>query len=397
MTADLELLTPPTDVQSERPADRQADRAPGLRPLDELRPPFIFGELRRGVLGQDRALRFVSVAIYKHATGKVPGNLLMIGNSGTGKTTVMNNVQRLYHEVPEFRPFRAVTVINANLLVDVERMEFQPERLFNAVEQRARAIAGEKPTPAQLKAAIELATICIDEIDKMAAVVAGKPNPIGVVLQQGLLTLMEGERLVHKTWAWVDGKEEQVRLDIDTGRMMFICGGAFEGLYDQVYNRVLKPGSGEKLRTQTIRTADGRVKLETRFALSDFLKPKDLFDFGMVPQFMARFDNTVLLEDLTVDVLKEILLASYESPFVRSKRYFDVLGIDLEIDDLAAALIAEEANRDSRTGARALRPIFGDIINPLEFSPEQGDHLRPGAPGRRTLRITPEMAREVLG
>jgi ATP-dependent Clp protease ATP-binding subunit ClpX len=389
MPAELELLTMPDTL----PADAAP---PGLRPLDSLRPPLIFNELRRGVLGQDRALRFVSVAIYKHVTGKVPGNLLMIGNSGTGKTTLMNNVQRLYQEVPEYRPFRAVTVINANLLVDVERMEFQPERLFNAVEQRARAIAGERPSPAQLREAIELATICIDEIDKMAAVVAGKPNPIGVVLQQGLLTLMEGERLVHKTWAWVDGKEEQIRLDLDTSRMMFICGGAFEGLYDQVYYRVLKPGSGEKLRTQTIRTADGKVKLETRFALSDFLKPKDLFDFGMVPQFMARFDNTVLLDDLTVDVLKEILLASYESPFVRSRRYFEVLGIELEIEDLAAALIAEEANRDSRTGARALRPIFGEIVNPLEFSPEQGDHLRPLPSGRRLLRITADMAREVL-
>lgn len=388
MLAELDLLTAP---------DATLPASGGLRPLVDMRAPSIFDALQHGVLGQDRALRFVSVAIYKHVTGKVPGNLLMIGNSGTGKTTIMNNVQRLYHDVPEYRPFRAVTVINANLLVDVERMEFQPERLFNAVEQRARAIAGEKPTPEQLKRAIELATICIDEIDKMAAVVAGKPNPIGVVLQQGLLTLMEGERLVHTTWAWVDGEEKKIRLDIDTGRMMFICGGAFEGLYDQVYNRVLKPGSGEKLRTTTIRTADGRVKLETKFALSDFLKPKDLFDFGMVPQFMARFDNTVLLEDLTVDVLKAILLRSYESPFIRSRRYFDVLGIDLEIDDLAAALIAEEANRDSRTGARALRPIFGEIINPLEFDPERGDHLQPPVNGRRLLRVTPDMARAVIG
>ncbi len=285
-------------------AGTSAEPAAGARPLDELKPRFVFEHLSAGVLGQDKAVRFVSVAIYKHTTGKVPGNLLMIGNSGTGKTTIMNNIQRLYHEVPEYRPFRAVTIINANLLVDVERMEFQPERLFNAVEQRARAICGDQPTAEALKEAIEQATICIDEIDKMASVVAGKPNPIGVVLQQGLLTLMEGERLAHPTWVWENGEEKKVRLDIDTGNMMFICGGAFEGLYDQVYNRVLKPGSGERLRTHTVRTADGRVKLETRFALSDFLKPNDLFDFGMVPQFMARFDNTVLLEDLSVDVLE---------------------------------------------------------------------------------------------
>lgn len=389
-----------TVLTVEAPSGEAPSQAPtaiqGLRPLEELKPRFIFDHLSQGVLGQDKALRFVSVAIYKHTTGKVPGNLLMIGNSGTGKTTIMNNIQRLYHDVPEYRPFRAVTIINANLLVDVERMEFQPERLFAAVEQRARAICGEQPTPEALKEAIEQATICIDEIDKMASVVAGKPNPIGVVLQQGLLTLMEGERLAHPTWAWVDGEEKKIRLDVDTSGMMFICGGAFEGLYDQVYNRVLKPGSGEKLRTHTIRTADGRVKLETRFALSDFLKPKDLFDFGMVPQFMARFDNNVLLEDLSVDVLKEILLRAYESPLLRSRRFFEVLGVDLEIDDLAAALIAEAAKSDSRTGARALRPIFGEIINPFEFDIEHENRLEAGPNGRPLLRVTADMARAVL-
>ncbi len=372
----------------------------GQRSLEDLKPRFIFEHLSEGVLGQDKALRFVSVAIYKHTTGKVPGNLLMIGNSGTGKTTVMNNIQRLYHDVPEYRPFRAVTIINANLLVDVERMEFQPERLFNAVEQRARAICGDQPSAEALKEAIEQATICIDEIDKMASVVAGKPNPIGVVLQQGLLTLMEGERLAHPTWVWVDegGEkvEKKVRLDIDTANMMFICGGAFEGLYDQVYNRILKPGSGEKLRTHTIRTADGRVKLETRFALSDFLKPKDLFDFGMVPQFMARFDNNVLLEDLTVEVLKEIFLRSYDSPLLRSRRFFDVLGVVLEIEDLGAALIAEAAKSDSRTGARALRPIFGEIINPFEFDIEHENRLEARSGTRPVLRVTAEMVRSVL-
>ena len=366
------------------------------RPFEEIRPPLIFEELRHGVLGQDKALRFVSVAIYKHTTGKVPGNLLMIGNSGTGKTTIMNNIQRLYNEIPEYRPFRAVTIINANLLVDGERMEFRPDRLLTTVEQRARAIAGGKPSPEALKEAIERATICIDEIDKMGSVVAGKPNPIGLILQQGLLTMMEGEVLAYPIHAWVDGEERRVLLEIDTSRMMFICGGAFEGLYDQVYNRVLKPGSGEKLRTQTLRTAEGQVRIETRFELADYLKPKDLFEFGMVPQFMARFENTVLLHDLTLKVLKEILLKSYESPFLRSRRYFEVMDIRLEIDDLAAALLAEDAVKDSRTGARALRPLFAEIINPLEFEPWESDLIEQRKNGGHQLRITADLVRKVL-
>ncbi len=368
-----------------------------LRPLEEIAPTQIFDELRKGVLGQNTALRYVAVAVYKHTTGKVPGNILLIGNSGTGKTTIMNNIQRMYHDVAEYRPFRAMTIINANLLVDAERLEFQPERLFTAVEQRARALLGAKPTAQALTETMERATICIDEIDKMSSIVAGKPNPIGVVLQQGLLTLMEGEIVTYKTYAWEEGEEVPVTLNIDTSHMMFICGGAFEGLYDQVYLRVINPSSGEKLKSQAVQMADGQVRIETRFALADFLKPEDLFEYGMVPQFMARFDNVVLLRDLDVAVLKEILTSSLDSPFIRSKAFFEVMDIELDLDDVAAAMIAEAAEKNIRTGARALRTVFNKIINPLEFDPWQHEGLEEKAEGGHHLVVTQEMAKRAVG
>lgn len=369
----------------------------GGRPLEEILPSEIFDRLREGVLGQDHALRYVAVALYKHTTGKVPGNILLIGSSGTGKTTIMNNIQRLYHDVPEYSVFRAMTIINANLLVDADRMEFRPDRLMTAVEQRARAVIGRPPTAAELKAVMEKATICIDEVDKMSSVVAGKPHPIGVVLQQGLLTLMEGDIVHFRTHVVVDGEEKPQTVEIDTKGMMFICGGAFEGLYDQVYFRVASPGSGEKLRSTAIRTADGQVRIEQRFSLADFFRIDDLFVYGMVPQFTARFDNVVLLVDLTTDVLKEILLRSYDSPFVRSRRFLDVMNIDLEIEDLAAGFIAEQAERQSRTGARALRTIFGKIINPLEFDPFSSDLLQGNEGERRRLVLSAEVVRRILG
>ncbi len=393
----LDEASAPAAVTALESADFDSRGGAG-RPLREPRdihPQEIFGELRRSVLGQDRALRFVSVAIYKHTTGRVSANLLLVGNSGTGKTTIMNNIQRLYDTLPEYRPFRALTIMNANLLVDSDRTEFRPDRLLAGVEQRARLLLGERPTAAELKATMERATVCIDEIDKMTSVLGGKPNPLGVVLQQGLLTLMEGEKVSYRTHVWEDDRERDVTLTIDTSHIMFCCGGAFEGLWDQVYQRVTKPGSGQKLRSEARQTADGKVRIETLFSLADFLKIHDLFEYGMVPQFMARFDKLVLMNDLPREVLEEILLNSYDSPFVRSQRFFRTLDIELELEPLAAALMAEAAAKETRTGARALRDIFSEIINPFEFDPWNSKGIEDGPDGRRLL-ITADMVREAL-
>ncbi len=363
--------------------------------IGELDPKMLFTELHRGVLGQDRALRFVAVAVHKHVLGKVAGNILLIGSSGTGKTTIMNNLQRLYDTVPGLEDFRAVTILNANLLVDADRTEFRGERLLAAVEQRARAVVGERPSFAELTHAMGRATVCVDEIDKMATLVAGRPNPVGVVLQQGLLTLMEGEKLTYRLRAWEDGEERERTVEIDTRGMMFVCGGAFEGLYDQVYFRVTKAGSGERLKTEAVKAADGSVRLETRFSLAEYLKMKDLFDFGMVPQFLARFDKVVVLNDLGREILERILLEAIDSPLMRSRAYFEALGIELEIEPLAAALVSERAALENRTGARALRDVFSEIVNPLEFDPNH-DRAVEERGGRRVIRIDAERVRKVL-
>jgi ATP-dependent Clp protease ATP-binding subunit ClpX len=308
----------------------------------------------------------------------------------------MNNLQRLYDSTPELAAFRAVTILNANLLVDAERTEFRADRMLTAVEQRARLVAGEHPSHEALARAIERATVCVDEIDKMSTIVAGRPNPVGVVLQQGLLTLMEGETIAYRLRAWKNGAECEEVVPIDTRKMMFICGGAFEGLYDQVYNRVAKSGSGERLKTEAVRTADGTVRLETRFTLAEYVKMKDLFDFGMVPQFMARFDKVVVLNDLDTMVLKEILLHSVDSPLARTRRYFEAIGVELEIEDLAAGLIAERAAQENRTGARALRDVFSEIVNPVEFDPDRDAADDPAKPGRRVIHIDAARVRKVL-
>jgi len=335
------------------------------------------------------------VAIYKHTNAGSSGNMLLVGNSGTGKTTIMNSVQRLYESIPEYRGFRVMTILNANLLVDNERVEFRGGRLLAAVEQRARMLLGAEPTAAQLTEAIERATICIDEIDKMTTLILGRPNPVGAVLQQGLLTLMEGGKVPYRTLAWSDGVEEKVTLEIDTERMMFICGGAFEGLYDQVHERVSQSGELQKMRTETIRTADGRIRIMERFDLAQFLKLKDLFAYGMVPQFISRFDKLILLDDLSIPTLKQILLESRDSPFVLSRRDFASRGVRLEMDDAAASVLAERAAQEPRSGARALRDLFAAVINPYEFDPEFSS-LEPLEDGTHRLVIDGETVRSAL-
>ncbi len=378
------------DLQIVREAERQAPR-----PLDEITPPMIFDELRRGVLGQDRALRFAAVAIYKHTGSGSSGNVLLIGNSGTGKTTIMNSIQRLYGSIPEYRPYRVMAILNANVLVDSERTEFRGERLLAAVEQRARELLGPQPTAAELTEAMERATICIDEIDKMTTRILGRANPLGAVLQQGLLTLIEGGKVPHRTLAWADGVEQPVTLEIATDRMMFICGGAFEGLYDQVRERASQSGELHKLRTETIRTAEGRVKIMERFDLAQILKVKDLFEYGMVPQLISRFDKLVLLDDLSIPTLQQILLEARDSPFVLSRRDFLSRGIRLEMEPTAATMLAERAAEEPRSGARALRDLFTEVINPFEFDPAQG-RLEPLPDGTRRLVIDAATVRGAL-
>jgi ATP-dependent Clp protease ATP-binding subunit ClpX len=345
----------------------------------------LFDELQRGVLGQERALRFVSVAIHKHVLGKVSGNILLIGSSGTGKTTIMNNIQRLYDTVPGFENFRAVTILNANLLVDSDRTEFRPDRMFSAIEQRARVILGERPTLEALKETMERATVCVDEVDKMSTVIAGKPNPIGVVLQQGLLTLMEGERVLT-TYAF-DG-EKPCTMEISPRMCSFAA--AFEGSTTRS-----TPGQPGLRRRST--EAHRRRRVHSRpVSPPDFLKIKDLFEYGMVPQFMARFDKVVVLNDLNTAILKEILLGSYDSPLARTQRYFESLDIVLEIDDIAAAMIAEKASQENRTGARALRDVFSEIVNPIEFDPSRDAAPDPARGGRAVIRIDAARVRKIL-
>jgi len=359
-----------------------------------LKPVDINEFLARRVIGQEEALRYVSVAIFKHLQGEKYGNLLLIGNSGTGKTTVMRGIEALYQEHEELQEHRIVLILNASTLA-TEEGAVDTSRLFHRLEERARQILGPGASAEQLGRAMERATVCLDEIDKISGVVGGKPYVTGINIQQALLTLLEGERVLHRMTAQKDGVPETTGVWVDTGKMLFLCAGAFETLYDQVFSRVTSAKSGVKLPTVTT-YINGKIQIREYFTLRHHFRPEDLFEYGMQPQFLSRFDNAVILEDLNAATLSRIFRETDDSVFQVSRNFFRNYSIDLEVTDTAAQRIAEEAAKSSRIGARALKSVYGRIIKPFEYDPFSREEVQKNGGASFKLVIDEKLVGEAL-
>jgi ATP-dependent Clp protease ATP-binding subunit ClpX len=358
-----------------------------------MQPVEIFDYLKRDVLGQERVLRFVSVAIFKHLAGERFGNLMLIGNSGTGKTTIMRSMERLYQEHEEFSQYRVVVIMNANTFATEEGV-IDTRALFSRLEERARQILGDDASAEEIGRYMEHATVCLDEIDKVSGMVGDKPYVTGINIQQALLTMIEGEQVVYPITVMKDKTPEQVPVHFNTGHMLFLCAGAFETLYNQVFQRVTAPTSRVKLPTETV-LIDGEVEIREYFTLRHHFKQADLFDYGMQPQFLSRFDNAVLLDDLDADLLKQIFVEPDDAVFKASQAFFRKYGIDLEVTDGAAQRIAHAAAEARRIGARALKEVYGRIIKPFEFDPFSQPEVRPNG-DRHTLVIDEPLVTRAL-
>lgn len=331
-------------------------------------PKDIYEELRKDIIGQEEVLKYVAVAIFKHAVGEKFGNLLLIGNSGTGKTSIMLAMERMYRTNPFFTKHRVVVRTNANTLADEEEGMVRGSKLMQLVDERTRAILGNNFTVDELKDHMQHATVCVDEVDKISGKVGGKPNVLGIAIMQNLLTLMEGETVVYETQVLEDGVYRKHTMEIDTGGMLFLCAGAFEELYDQVYSRIFKEGNQEKL-TKMILSEEGSVSFRQIFTLKDNLVQEDLFVYGMLPQFLSRFDNAVVLEDLTANDLRIIFMEPSNALFKTSQKFFRRFNVQLSITDKAQKMIAATAAEHARIGARALKDVYGRVIKRFEFDP----------------------------
>ncbi len=325
------------------------------------RPQEIFDELRRTVLGQEEALREIAVSLVKHLVGHPAGNILLVGNSGSGKTTLMKAIEALLGSHEDLASWSNVIRINASVLAE-DRQGYG-----RAVLSRLYGNALKKLGPDRMQDAlrmVERGIVFIDEIDKIRAQVGAVPSVRGIVAQEALLTLMENENVEFE----VD-LPLPATVSINSSGILFVAAGAFEDLYDTVLRRAIIGSDGHPLRPVVVVSQGGQVREELPFHLRDHLKYEDLFHYGMLPQFVSRFESLVVMNDLGQSDLARIFIEPERSIFRVSREYFAGFGIDLQITRAAVLSIAWAAAKQKRLGARALKDVYRRVIRPLEFDP----------------------------
>ena len=187
----------------------------------KLQPTDIYAYLSQKVLGQEEVLKQISVSVYKHIKGIKWSNILLIGNSGTGKTTIMNSVFEFYLAHQELADYQTMLVMNANSLTD-ESGEVHINRIFKNLEADVRNRMGSGVSPRELKTHIENATVCLDEIDKISAKISDRVNVTGILIQQALLTILEGEIFYLETTISRDKKKLPIRITTKTSNNFLI-------------------------------------------------------------------------------------------------------------------------------------------------------------------------------
>ncbi len=328
-------------------------------------PSEIAAELEKRVIGQREAIQEMSIALSKKLAGLSVGNILMIGSSGTGKTTLMRAVEAYLEERPHLSLRSTVVRMHANILGEAAQRGRPGELVLERLLERAREQLGTDTATEKLIDQARGGIVFVDEIDKIRAYVGDRANTSGIRAQEALLTVIENEAVPFNLPEWAGGGTATV----DSSGLLFVCGGAFEGLYDSVFDRVTVGRDRGALKPVSV-IEDGQVHEKLIFALSEWLRYEDLFDYGMSPQFLSRFDAVVLLADLTLDELVRIFLEIPDSGYHHARAYFESRGLHLALSPGAVRRIAVEASKENRLGARALKEVFRRVIRSYEFDPK---------------------------
>lgn len=342
------------------------DPCPKPREIKEL--------LDQYVIGQDRAKKILSIAVYNHykrinhnlASGEKDGveleksNILLVGPTGTGKTLLAKTIARML-DVP-------FTIVDATVLTEAGYVGEDVESILSRLLQEADYD--------QAKA--ERGIVFIDEIDKIAR---KSDNPSitrdvsGEGVQQAMLKLLEGN-VVNVPPQGGRKHPEQEFIHVNTQNILFICGGAFEGIERRI---------AQRLNTQVIGYgAASRQKIDKENLLQ-YVEAQDLRAYGLIPEIIGRLPVITYLDNLDREALKRILTEPKNAILKQYEKMFELDGIKLVIDPEVLDLIVDTAI-SNKLGARGLRSICEKLMTDAMYD----------APSSRkkTFRISLEYAKE---
>ena len=345
----------------------------GLDMDDIPKPRDIKAFLDQYVIGQDSAKRYLSVAVYNHykrlsqktddGVEIEKSNIIMVGATGTGKTLLARTIAKLL-KVP-------FTIVDATIFTEAGYVGEDVESILTRLLQ----VADYDVT------ATERGIVFIDEIDKIAR---KQDNPSitrdvsGEGVQQGLLKLLEGS-IVNVPPKGGRKHPDQDYIHVDTRNILFICGGAFDGIERKI---------AQRLNTHVVGydSVQNQQKIDTK-DLMKYIVPQDLKSFGLIPEIIGRLPVLTYLNPLDRDALRKILTEPKNSLVKQQIKLFQMDGITLSFEEDALDFIVDKAIEYKR-GARGLRSIMETIMIEAQFSAPSN--------GEKILTITREYAEQQI-